>query len=78
MKKQLIVLTAMGLIAVSQMVMSSEQESVEQYCEQQAVEDKVGDDEYEAYLKECIALNQEGGSVQDEELAEREEAPEES
>jgi hypothetical protein len=67
MKKQFIAFATMGLIAVSQMAMSSEQESVEQRCEQQAIEEKVSDDEYEAFMEECIALNQEGESQREEE-----------
>ena len=78
MKKQLIAFATMGLIAVSQVAISSEYESVEQRCEQQAIEEKVNDDEYGAYLEECIAYYQEGESPQEEEPAEKEDEPEKS
>jgi len=55
MKKVLALFAGVGLFAVSQMALSSSDESYQMRCEEEAVEEKVEQDLLEDYMRDCIS-----------------------
>ena len=58
MKKILIAPVMIALFAVSQPVLSSDDESLSTRCEEQAVEDNIDAASHDNYIKECVSFYQ--------------------
>jgi len=67
MKKLLLMLVGVGFITVAQQAISSEDELIQQRCEEQLIEDNIEETSRDEYMSDCVRYYQDiGQSIQEE------------
>lgn len=78
MKKSLLMLVGLGLIATSQLAMSADEELFRQRCEEQLIEDNIEQANHDEYMNDCIRYYQDIDLPIQDEPVDSEEKPDEN